>query len=1077
VSDTAAVAAGPDDVVEDLYPLSPLQQGILFHALHDPAAAVYISQFTARVRGTDPARISRAWQDLADRHPVLRTAFLWEGLDDPVQVVYRRARLPVNLVDWRNLPAAEQDRRAAAFLQADRNVTFDPQRAPLARLSLLWLADDVVQLVWSHHGLILDGWSSSRLLSEAMRGNGAPDVRDAGAPAPAFRDYIAWIQRQDRAAGERYWREVLGDVSQVSRFPLADPARCAGAGGWAAHDHWLSPEETARVLQATRDLRIPLVVLAQGAWGLTLARCGGADEAIFGMVVSGRSAGVPGIEQMIGLLTNTVPVRVTVRGRQSAGDWLRSLLASHASTMEHEHTPLAEVQRSSGVPAGQALFDSVLSVQNFPGRRHLLRPGAEHRVTRVAGYETTHYPVTVFLIPGPQLLVRIFYDRAVVTAANAATAAASFCRALSGLAAEPGRPLSRVPVFADDPDGTWPAGPAGDWPLDETVASAITAAMTARPDAPAVTERGVVTTYAELDRRSAAVAAGLTARGIGAEDLVAIVLPRSADSVIATVGVLRAGAAYLPVDPGYPPARIAHMLADSGSRLVLCRGDLLGRLPGDVGQDRVLLLDELPASASRPASSAVADNLAYVIYTSGSTGKPKGVMISHRAAANMLRWLTAEFRRGAVAHKVPVGFTDAVFEVLWPLCTGSVIAIIDDDTVRDPGAFWAELQRCGVTCSQLVPRQMQAILESAGPGTGAAAPSLRWVINGAEALPATFAAEWRRRFDGVLVANLYGMTESAVFATSHLATGTDTGATVPIGRPIANMSAHVVSRELEQCPAGVTGELYLGGVGLARGYLGRPGRTAERFVPDPFGEPGARLYRTGDLARWCAGRVLECVGRADFQLKVRGFRVEPGEVESVLREHPAVRDAVVVARDDRLVAYLVPAAGADPVPAGELRAWLAEYLPAHMVPAAATWLERLPVNAHGKVDRAALPEPGHPGGPGAAFTPPRGSLEKLVAALWAEVLPTDKVGAFDDFFGLGGDSLLAVRAVGRIRDMLPVDYTVGRLFADRTVAACGESLAALLGPAEELGELIDEIERAEPAEDLMPRAAGGGEHG
>ncbi|MET9919970.1 amino acid adenylation domain-containing protein [Streptomyces sp. NPDC006435] len=1048
-----------DDVVDDLYPLTPLQQGILFHALHDGETAGYLSQVSVPVPAAEAADLVRSWRGLVARHPVLRTAFLWEGLDQPVQVVYRRVELPVTELDLRD--CADPHERLAEFVAADRRRPFDVQRAPLTRLAVLRLSDDLCQVVWTHDGLLLDGWSSARIFRELTTG-----VPEAG--APDFREFVAWLGRQDPARRRDHWKALLGDFDSPTPLPFEGVNRAARAldgspgAGSARVEVLLPAEETGRITRGARELHVPFGVLAQAAWGLTSARFADSDDAVFGVVTSGRSAPLPGIERMVGLLTNTVAVRVRADGAATVRDWLADLLRQQAETLRHEHSPLAEVRQQSAVPAGLPLFRTVLITQNFP---YDTDEPTDGQAGRPEAYEANHYPLTVVAIPGERLLLRLQYDPAELSASEVELLGQSLRTALLGIVADPGRSPATVPVL---PPGTavppaWTTGPGRVYP-GGTLSDVIADRIAAGPSAPAVIDVDGTLDYRELGLRAGGVATVLTGHGVRPEDRVALFLDRSTTSVVATVGTLASGAAYVPVDPAYPSERARYMIEDSRARLVLTRRDLADRLPAGLDVPVLFLEDVPPRAEGLPRCPAGPDQLAYLIYTSGSTGEPKGVMISHRAVLNTLFWLTEELtpRTGTdvVAHKVPPGFTDVVFEVLWPLTAGFALAVLDERTVADPEAFLAALREHRVTYTQVMPRQVEAMAALAEHSGEDPLPDLRWAVIGGEPLPPAFGRSWDRGFAAGRIANIYGMTESAVYATSQLLERglMDRLDAVPMGRPLPNTRALVLNRELEPCPVGVRGELYLAGVGITHGYTDKPGLTADRLLPLPDGPPNARMYRTGDLAFWRPDGALEYAGRADFQLKVRGMRVEAGEVETVLRRHPAVRDAVVVTRGGRLAAYLVGSREA----AGDLRQHLAARLADHQVPALTTWLDELPTTVHGKVDRAALPEPDMVAADASVESvPPATAAEELVAGVVAGVLGLPDVGVLDDFFALGGDSLLAVQVVGRLRDVVPVPYTVAAFMAAPTVRACAAEIEELLSGDTALAALLDAAEQAD----------------
>ncbi|NDU77868.1 amino acid adenylation domain-containing protein, partial [Actinomadura sp. DSM 109109] len=894
--------AAAADVIEDIHPLSPLQQGLLFHTLREAGSAVYISQTTALLSGLDPDAFRRSWEQTVAWQPALRSAFLWEGADEPVQVVYRKVPVRFHTEDWRGLPAAERQARLTAFLDRDRGEPFELSRAPLARYALLRVGEDDYRFVWTYHAILLDGWSTAMVLRDLVR-HGAAARAGEVMPAPdraPYRDFVEWTRRSDGGDARRHWRETLRGFTKPTPLPVAGPgdsgpggAEPGGRTGVAEHTAPLSAAETERVTAAARTYRVPVGVMVQAAWALTLMRYTGTDDVVFGQVVSGRSGPLPGVQDMVGLLTNTVPVRVAAGPGDRVGTWLRDLHARQSAALEYEHTPLSQVQRCAELPAGEALFRTVLVVQNYPrlDETGLIDPG--YRVGGLHGFETTHYPLTVFAVPGERLEVRVVHDRASVDGPNAALLAESVLTALTGLAAGADRSVRAVPVLGPrtpEPDRLPDRVNATEhrFTPPHTVPELFEEWARRAPDAPAVVHDGTRLSYRELDERADRLARVLAGRGVRPEGRVAVLLERSLDFVTAALAILKSGAAYVPIDPGYPAARVAFMVRDAGCGTVITRSGLLDRLPDgtEEGAVRTLCLDSPAADGSGEGGDVPArahpDNLAYVIYTSGSTGTPKGVMVSHRAVLNTLRWMAEELGCGPgdmIAFKTPVGFTDSVCEVLWPLAHGAALAVLDDGTVRDPDALYEALDRHGVAYCQFVPRQLDLFMAAAGRrGGGDPLPRLRRVFNGGEPLPHSFAVEWDRHFRNGRIANIYGMTESAIYATYQpLPRGfAERRGSVPIGVPIANTRVYVLNRELELCPPGVVGELFVGGTSLARGYLGRPGLTAERFVPDVFSASGGRLYRTGDLVRWSVDGVLEFVGRADFQVKVRGYLGRPG---------------------------------------------------------------------------------------------------------------------------------------------------------------------------------------------------------
>ncbi len=1046
--------------VEDIYPLTPLQQGMLFHTVYAPGSGAYVEQvgFTVRDPAFDPDAFGRAWQRVAERHPVLRTAFAWEEMEEPVQVVHRRVVVPVERLDWRGLPPRERERELDALLAEDRRRGFDLLAAPLMRLALVRTGTDEWRVQWTFHHLLLDGWSLPRVLDEVLALEAdARAGRETDLPRPRpFRDYVLWLRGRDPAAAEAFWRGRLAGVEAPTPLGIGRPAAAADGdepGRWAEETVVLPAADRAALAALARRARVTPGALVRGAWALLLARCSGRDDVVFGEVVAGRPAALPGVEEMVGMFINTLPVRVEVDEDAPLLPWIAGLHARQVEAGAFEHVSLTAVQGWTEVPREQRLFDSILAFENYPVGGGAGEEGGRLAIHDPRVTERTGYPLTVVASPGDGLALRAVYDTARFGGAAVRRMLAQWGTLLRAMAADPGRPLRDLPLLT--PVEREAAVAAGaplrtDWPAGRTVVELFDEAAARHPDAVAVAYPDAALTYRELDRRAGAVARRLRAAGVGPEARVGLLLDRSCDMVAGMVAILRAGGAYVPLDPQHPPERLAWMLRDCGARVLLAQESLRDLLPA-AGVEVISFgtgLVEEPAGAQLPAGPAGPDGLAYVAYTSGSTGEPKGVAVTHAAILRLVRDTdyTEAGPDDRVAQLSNAAFDAATWEVWGALLAGARLVGIPRETSLDPDALAAALRAQGVT-QAFLPTALFHRVAGARPDAFA---GLRYLIVGGEAMDSARAAAVLETGGPAMLVNGYGPTEGTTFSTWHPVRGDEDRATpLPLGRPVANTGAYVLDARLEPVPPGVPGELYLSGPGLARGYPGRPALTAERFVPHPFAAgPGERLYRTGDRVRWSEEATLEFLGRVDRQVKVRGFRVEPGEVEAVLRAHPGVRAAAVAAREDgpgerRLVGYFVAAEG-DAPPDGVLRGWLRARLPEHMVPAALVPLERLPLTPNGKLDLRALPAPEPGAGP--ASVPPRGDVEAVVAAIWSEVLEVPEVGALDSFFDLGGHSLLATQVISRVREALQVEVPLRVLFEDPTVAAL--AAAAVEGEAE-----------------------------
>jgi amino acid adenylation domain-containing protein len=1051
--------------IENIYPLSPMQQGMLFETLAGERG-VYFIQIAWTLRGDlDAAAFLRAWQEVTDRHPILRTGFAWERLERPVQVVRRRATLPVHEEDLRGLPAAEQQDRVARFLAADREQGFDLTKPPLMRVALFRLAEDAYRFVWSRHHLLLDGWSTPLVVKdvfatyEARRRGEEPALER---PRP-FGEYIGWLVKQDAKKLEAFWRGRLGTFSEPTALRVDHAA--VGEPRPEERRLVLSEDASARLQAFARQHQLTLSTLVQGAWALLLSRYSGEDDVLFGATVSGRSAPVPGIDRMVGMFINTVPVRVAVAPAETALGYLTQLHQQQVELRDHEHAALVDVQGYSGVPRGTPLFESLVVYENYPVEDALRQGSGGLTVADSRTIERSSVPITVVAQLRRALTLQIGYDAARFDGDAVERMLAHLAALMEGFAAQPGVALADLSMLPEAERelvvSTWNRTAA---PYREGLAThELFEEHAARaPDAVALVFGREEVRYGELDRRANRLAHHLRGMGVGASQRVGISVQRSPAMMVAVLAVLKAGGAYVPLDPTYPPDRLAFMIEDAGLAVLLTEQAVAADLPAHAV--RTVLLDaEAAAIAAQPDTKPEVKvglgDAAYVIYTSGSTGKPKGVIIPHRGLANVAAVHQRAFGCGPdlrVLQFSSFSFDAAVWELAMSLLNGGALVLAPQEQLVGPELLTLiETQNVN---GALIPPSLLATLPDA------ALPGFRCLISGGEACSAELAARWA---PGRAMWNAYGPTEITIFAT--LGPITADGGRPRLGPPIGNTRVYVLDARLRPQPIGVPGELCLAGIGLATGYLNRPELTAEKFVADPF-VPGEKMYRTGDLGRWLPDGTLDYLGRIDHQVKLRGFRIELGEIESALLAHPAVREVVVVAREDggdkRLVGYLV-AAEAHEVPGiTELRAFLKATLPEFMVPSAFVALPRLPQTPSGKLDRRALPAP-EAFAATRTFVAPRGPVEEEVARIFAEVLrlPAEQIGAHDGFFELGGHSLHATQVVARLRAALGADLPLRELFDASTPAELAARVQAALGAKDGAPPPLVKVPRGGP---LLP---------
>ncbi len=1059
--------------IEDIYPLSPLQEGMLFHALLSSDGTAYLEQTSLLLKGElhRPA-FDAAWQRVLERHGALRATFVWEKVPRPLQVIHRQATLPVEHHDLRDLPAGEVDSRLAEFLDEDRRRSVDLSKAPLVRIAVLRHEERAQWMVLTFHHILLDGWSLPVLWDDFLAAY-ASELRGTplalARPRP-FREYVAWLARRDARAAEAFWREsfagyagpeaMAGDRRPVSG---AVPTRHERIKDRCEPDVWDAVKAVARRLRVTPNTVI------QAAWALVLSRLTGADDVVFGSTVSGRPPELDGVEKMVGMFINTIPVRVGVDAEARAGAWLQAVQGWQSEARQFEHSPLTDVHGWSGVPRDRPLFETLVVFENYPAE---MEEEELLVIDETRGDERTNFPLTLVAKPGEEIRLEVTFDPDRFDEAAVRRIVRQLRTALVNLCADDDPRLGDVSLSdpAEAEELRARAGAPSGYPREATLPELFDAVAAESASAPALDFEDAALSYGELAERAGRLARHLAARGVRPGDRVAVAVERSAAMVTAFLAIVKAGAAYVPLDLAYPPARLAFMLADARCSAVVVADGLPEGIAGWSGPTVDLHRDAaeiaaLPATA--PDVPVFPESAANVIYTSGSTGTPKGTAVPHCAVVRLVR--DTEYVRFRAADRVGqtsnASFDAATFEIWGALLNGAALVGAPPRLAADPVALVENLTGRGVTTLFLTP----AVFNSVARERPAAFGSLTHLVLGGDALePGTV----RRVLDAGgprRLVNGYGPTESTTFATWHLVSSVAEDARgIPIGRPIANTTAHVLDSAMRPVALGIPGELCLGGDGLAWGYLGRPGLTADRFVPSLTGN-GERLYRTGDRVRWNEAGELEFLGRLDGQVKVRGFRIETGEIETALVDLPAIRDAVVVARAEpsgerRLVAYVVPGDGGTPGGA-ELREALLARLPEFMVPQIFVVLDALPLTPNGKVDRRALPAPEGARDLSSRYVAPRNPTEETIAAIWGEVLGVERVGVEDAFHELGGHSLVATRVVSRIREALGVELPLRAVFEHPTVAGlaavlAGEEDARLAALLAEMDEMSDDDARA-----------------
>jgi amino acid adenylation domain-containing protein len=1080
-------------------PLSFAQQRLWVVDRMEPGSAAYNVPFALRLRGAlDVAALRASLDALVRRHETLRTTFAERG-GAPVQVIHPPAPVPLPILDLGRLPPEARERQAGRLARAEATRPFDLALGPLVRSTLLRLGGGDHALLFTLHHVVSDEWSMEVLVNE-VSALYAAFGRGESSPLPElpvqYADYAVWQRR--RLSGEvlaaqiDFWKDELAGAPSLLELPVDHP-RAAGQSPLAGSHAFALPAELTRELRAlSRREGATLFMTTLAAWQVVLGRWAGEDDVVVGSPIAGRTR--QETEGLIGFFVNMLALRADLSGDPTWTELLGRTRETTLGAYAHQELPFERLVEELGVERSLAhspVFQAVFALDRSGGRGARLSLGDVEAASFGTGAEVVRFDLSLAMADGADGLGgTILYREALFEAGTVARMAGHLAAVLEAMAARPGERVSEVPLLRGAERAqvlqAWNATAAE---LPRECVHELFAAQAARtPAAVAVRSAAGTLTYAELEHRSARLANHLRRRGVGPEVTVGLLLERSAEMVVAVLGVLRAGGAYLPLDPRHPPGRLRRLLAEAGAPVLVTQASLAARVEGCPCAP-VLLDADAEAIAGEPEGAPVvrveARNAAYVIHTSGSTGTPRGVVVEHGGLANYLRFFDREVL-GAEGFALPLvsrlAFDAHVRQLFPPLLRGEAVWVLPEETATDPAALLEALTREGRVSFGGVPSLWSAMLERVERGQAGAPPGLVAVLLGGEALPGELARRTRAMFPGVAIWNHYGPTEATVNTTVARLDGAERPS---LGRPIANVRVYVLDARGEPVSAGLPGELYVGGAGVARGYLGRPDLTAERFVPDALGGgAGARLYRTGDRVRWLPAGELEFLGRIDHQLKVRGFRVEPGEIEAALRTHPQVREAVVLLREDvpgrqRLVAYVTGAAGTPVAPAelrdrlAELRRHAAERLPEYMVPAAFVALESLPTTSGGKVDRRALPAPEWTAEE--EHVEPRTVVEELVAGIWAELLETGRVGVTASFFAMGGHSLLATQVVSRLRETFGVEVPLRALFETPTVEALSRIVEDGLLGALDPGQVADHLERLEPEEDPgAARAASGG---
>jgi amino acid adenylation domain-containing protein len=1069
------------DTIEAQYPLSFMQQGMLFHSLSAAESGVNIEQLICDLHEElNVSLFKQAWQQVVDRHSILRTRFSWGDVKERQQQVKQQVTVPFTEDDWSHLSVPEVTEQLKLYLQSDRLRGFQLNQAPLIRLALFRIAQNHYQFVWTFHHILLDGRSLPLVLQEVFAIYEALcSEQNLQLPEPRpYQDYIEWLFKQDFAASENFWRSRLSGLSAPTPLTVecAHPAK-SNQLQHSQQEIRLSETLTSKLQFFANQNQLTFNTLVQAAWVLVLSRYSGEEDVVFGATRACRHSALDEADSRVGLFINTLPLRVSVPSEIPLLQWLQELRQQWITLRDYEHTPLSQISRWSNIPAGESLFESIVVFENYHLNSKLQQQGGKWKNREFQLLEQSPYPITVTGYLEPEFLLQIEYDRNRFEDATITRMLGHIQTLLEGMVTNPGRPLKDLPLLTAAERHQllveWNHTPV-DTPKHSCIHHWFEAQVEQTPEAVAVVCGQEELTYRELNNRANQLAHYLQSLGVKPDTLVAISVERSLEMIVGFLGILKAGGAYIPIDPAYPHERRAYMLQDSQTPVILTQERLVSSLPDH--QAQVVRLDAdwqdiAQHSQDNPLSETTAENLSYVIYTSGSTGKPKGVLITHRGMVNHSRAIAKQFNlqpSDRVLQFSSMSF-DIIIEELFPsFIIGAAVILRPEDILSSttnfvqfveqqqitvlnlPTAFWHELVK-GLSVFKPEPGNIDKGIPSA-----LLAPVRLVIVGGEKASRAAYSTWLQLIGERIRWLNTYGPTETTVSATIYDPSCSTNPAhlpsEIPIGRPLANTQAYILDRNLQPVPIGVTGELHIGGAGVGRGYLNRPDLTANKFISNPFSdEPNARLYKTGDTVRYLSDGNIEFIGRIDYQVKIRGFRIELGEIETLLEQHPGVQQAVVLAREDvpgekRLVAYIVPKQEqSSSIP--ELRSFVKERLPEYMVPTAFVILETLPLTPNGKVDRRALKAPDSTViASEREIVAPRYQLEFQLTKIWEEILGIEPIGITDNFFELGGHSLLIMRLISQLNELCGRNLPLNTLFVAPTI----EQLVKLLHEEEGL---------------------------
>ena len=1038
--------------IEDFYPLSPMQQGIFFHTLATPESSVYFEQFSWTIQGhLDTTAFHRAWQRVVERYSVLRTCFVWEGLKEPVQIVHRQVNLPWALHDLREIPSDQQQAKLTAFLESDRTLGFELKNPPLIRFTLHHLAENIYHFTWSHHHLLLDGWSGGIIYKEVFDCYQAfshnQDIHLAS--IRPYRDYIVWLQQQNLSQAEAFWRQLLQGFTAPTKLAINKSLGqlLKDKPGSNQQEIQLSPEKTAALQFLAQQHQLTLNTVVQGIWSLLLSRYSGQEDVVFGATTSGRSPRLAKAESIVGLLINTLPVRVQIKPEELLLPWLKQIQNQQIEARQYEYSPLLKIQGWSEIPKGQPLFESIVVFENYPIDASLNKRNFNLEIQRSSTFEKTNYPLTLLAYPSEQLSLKIDFNGQLFEVDTINQILQQLKYLLEQIISEPELPLQSYSLVT--PQSRWLL-PDPNIPIDqpeyEPVTNLFAAWTKTIPDQSAICQNGRMWTYQELSQSADTITQVLLSCGVQRGDVVALYGKKSFGLIASIIAVFQSGTVLLMLDVNLPTQRQQVMVEQAQAKYLLNIGD---QSPPIESGFKIIDIDAESGKVIHPVAdpgqitplpTLTKDDQAYIFFTSGSTGTPKGVLGTHQGVSHFVQWQSQTFEistKDRVAQLTSLTFDAILRDVFLPLTSGATLCLPDADQDLGAERLLSWLQKEQITLIHTVPAVAQSWLTQIQEKINL--PKLRWIFFSGEPLTGNLVKQWRENFVATAeIINFYGATETTMIKSFYQVPEDVPLGVLPVGWPLPQTQILVLNQTNNLCGIGEIGEIVIRTPFRTLGYINSSIEQQQRFISSPFSnDPQDLYYCTGDRGYYRSDGALEVLGRLDDQIKIRGIRVQPGEIEIVLNQHSTVAESVVIATEEslenkRLVAYVV-AKPHQTISINDLRYFLKKILPDYLIPSVFMVLDALPLNPNGKVNRRALPAVETSLNQSDSFVPPRDRLELELTQIWSEVLNVNSVGVLDNFFELGGHSLLAISLMTRIQQRFGKSLPLKTLGQEATV--------------------------------------------